>query len=91
MHSNTHVVYFVYSANQTRKFSAPFDTEVHMPKVNDDEYVMLKDATCMHDISKSILMHGGYFKCHETYIAIKNCFDGWYFSCFPVGLFSVYS
>ena len=44
------------AANQTRKFSAPIDTEVQMPTVNDDEYVMLKDATCMQDISKSMLM-----------------------------------
>ena len=49
-------MHVVYAANQTRKFSSPFDTEVQMPKVTDDEYVMLKDATCMQDISKSMLM-----------------------------------
>lgn len=47
-------VYCTYAANQTRKFSAPYDTEVQMPAV-DDEYVMLKDATCMQDISKSYI------------------------------------
>ena len=53
--SYTVCVVLVCAANQTRKFSSPFDTEVLMPKVNDDEYVMLKDATCMQDIRKSII------------------------------------
>lgn len=59
-------MYYTYAANQTRKFSAPFDTEVQMPAINDDEYVMLKDATCMQDISKSMLMLAYSFKYKEA-------------------------
>ena len=41
-----------------------------MPKVNDDEYVMLKDATCMvQDISKSVHM---YFNLIQWKLSIAN-------------------
>ena len=41
---------FMCTANQTRKFSSPTDVQI-----TDDEYVMLKDAICMQDISKSFI------------------------------------
>lgn len=52
------------TANQTRKFGSHHETSGHGPGAeavlisngNDDEYVMLKDATTtVNDISKSIL------------------------------------
>lgn len=51
-------IHFIHTANQSRKFSAPHDSplpgaKVQTPNVDDDEYVMLKDAITL-DISKLI-------------------------------------
>ena len=45
---------FVPTANQTRKFRSPYETSSFETKGNDDEYIMLQDATIsVTDISKS--------------------------------------
>ena len=54
---NVHCLHclFVPTANQTRKFRSPYETSSSFEtKGNDDEYIMLQDATIsVTDISKS--------------------------------------